>query len=101
MRYVRVGDEGLVCSVKKNYGLIKACIIDPFFQLLFCCDSTSRIIREAQVNQIDLLPWQVRYKIILFGTGHINNAFILALLGRLAGSAGHNVGIHIYRIDGV
>ncbi|MBA7678478.1 hypothetical protein ES703_86754 [subsurface metagenome] len=101
MRYVGVGDKRLVSSVKKNDGLIFACIIDPFFQLLFCRDSTSRVVRKTQVNQIDLFLGQVRYKIILFGTGHINNAFVPALLGWSAGSAGHNVGVHIYRIDGV
>ena len=98
MRYFRVSDKSFVRRVEQNYRFIGDGVIDPCFQLRFRSDRTGRIVRIAQVDDINVFGRQFRHKIIVSRTRHIDDIFIPPLFQRPPGPPCHNIRIDIHRI---
>ncbi|MBA7663519.1 hypothetical protein ES703_71564 [subsurface metagenome] len=95
------GDKSLVSGVEEDDSFCPMCEINPFLQSFFARNRSRRIIRKAEINNINSLLWYIRDKVILSGARHIDDFFILAVSARRTGPTSHNIAIDIDRIHRV
>ena len=102
MGHILLGNVSLIGSIVDDHrpGLVG--IIHPLLKLRFRDRGTGRVIGETQVNDIRRLLRQLRRKICLRRTGHVDHV-APCLRRRIIspGPARHHVGVHIDRIHRV
>ena len=101
MRHVAVLNERLVGGIVQDDGVVLLGVRHPTGELLARGGGTGRVIGVTQVNDVCLLCGESGHKIIFRGARQVNDAFVLTGVIRVAGVAGHHVGIQIHRIHRV
>ena len=98
VRNGRVGDVGFIGGVIQNHRTVLLRVFDPTLQHLLGGNHAGRVIRIAQVNQVDPLPGKFRNEIVGGGNRKVNQAAVAATGIRRTRVSGHDVGIHVHRI---
>ena len=96
--HILLGDVGVVSSIKEDDGVMLQGVVHPLFQLLTGEGGARRIIRAAEVNQVNGLFRQLRAEIVLGVAGKIGDALVAAIRLQSAGAAGHDIGVQVYRV---
>ena len=102
MRHIRLGNRGFIGCVINDHRSYPVGIIHPLLELRFGDGGTGGIIGKAQVNDIRCLLRQLRRKIRLRRTGHVDHVTPCPrcrIVG--TGPARHHIGVHIDRIHRV
>jgi len=94
----RIADEGLVSRVVKERGAVGEGVFYPGFELGACGDGTRRVVRVAEVGQIDRLGGNVGHETILGRAFEIVQTGVSAAFVGIARVASHDVCIDI---DGI
>jgi len=100
MRQFRISNKGFIRGIEENERLVGLRIINPCLKLFTCGSRACRIVREAEVDEVNRLRRQLRDKSIRLRTVQIDKPFVTPL-GVLPCTAGHDVGIHIDRVNGI
>ena len=102
MRDLRVADIRLVGGVVEDDGALLAGVGHPLRQRLLGDDGARRVVRVAQVDEIDRPIRQRRAEAVLGGTRQVDEAVVAAgALVQGAGAPGHHVAVDVDRIDRV
>ena len=102
MCYIVLGNICFICTIVNDHCTDLVCVVNPLLQLIFCDGCSCRVVRQTQINDVRILLRELRYEIVFFCTWHIDDiAPHLCLRIVCTGSASHNVGIHINRVNRV
>ena len=85
-----IADESLVGSIVKDDCLMTKGVIDPCGKFLLRDDSSRGVVGIAQVDDIEMLCWDVAREVVAGMTGNVAKT-----------TSCHDVGIDIHRIYGV
>ena len=100
MSYIILGNVCFVCTVINDHCTDPVGIVNPLLQLVFCDGSTCRIIWQTQINDVRIFLRELRNEIVLFCAWHVDDiAPHLSFRIVSTGSACHNIGIHINRVN--
>ena len=97
----RVGDVGLIGRVVQNGRAVLVRVVDPTLQHFLRCSHAGGVIGIAQINQIDALPGEIGNEIVLRSNRKINQSAVAAGGVCRTCVAGHHIGIHVDRVNGV
>ena len=101
MRNLRVGNVRLVSGVVEEDRFVLQRVIDPGGELFAPGDGAGWIVRITKVNEVHFVLRNFRHEIVGRGARQINQLLVRPRFVRRARVAGHDVGIHIDRIDRV
>src|SRR5580700_9219549 len=90
----------MVCCIEYDHCFVLSCIVNECFELLFCRGCTRRVVRAAQVYQIDLLFWKGRKEAVMLSARHVYYVFVFGIL-HMASAPGNDIAINIYGICGI
>ena len=99
--HVRIGDKCFICRVIEKDGLILQRIIHPFFQSFLCNTHSGGIVWETQIDHVHRLLRDLRQEAVFLLAGHVHNLAPTLALYVVARTSGHDVGVHIDRVDWV
>ena len=99
MRNFRIGNVRLVRGIEDQKRIVLVRIINPVCELVARCDSTSWIVWETKIDEIDTLLWWLGHELVFRRAKQIRNPFVAAIVSYGAGVARHHVRVHVYRID--
>ena len=91
----------LVRGVEEDDRTVPLGIIDPAGQGLPRRHGSRRIIRIAQIDEIDVRRRKCRYEVVFGCDGEINESREPARLVGLSGPSGHHIRVDVDRIDGI
>ena len=94
-------DKCFIGCVKQDERVVGEGIIHPFLQLRFGEGSARRIVRIAEVNDVDALVRNFGNEVVGGSAGHVGYVAPLAVLFQYAGTSAHHVAVNIYGIDGI
>ena len=94
----RVADKGLIGGVKEDQRLVFPGIVDPGFQLRGSDCRAGWVVGVAEIDQVNLFGGESRDEAIFPGTLEIDDTLVAAV-GKNPGTAGHDVGVKIDRVD--
>ena len=98
---LRISDEGLVRSVEQNDRVVRLRVIDPLLERFLRGDRPRRVVRKAQVDQVDFAFGQRRSEIVFGRHRNVNQAGLTAIGVGFARAACHHVRVDINRVDRV
>ena len=96
----RVADEGLVGGVEEDEGLVRVRVVHERRELLARGGGAGGVVGEAEVEQVDLAFGRGGDEAVGLVALEVDEAGVAAVGGG-ASAAGHDVGVHVDRIDGV
>ena len=99
--HVRIGDKCFICRVIEKDGLILQRIIHPFFQSFLCNTHSGGIVWETQIDHVHRLLRDLRQEAVFLFARHVHNLAPTFALYIIARTSGHDVGVHIDRVDRV
>ena len=101
VRYTGGAHVGFVGGIEEDDGFVFPCVINPSGELFAGSDGAGRVIRIAEVDQIDGFFRDGGDKPVFGGAGEINDASISAGFVGIAGVADHDIGVDVNGIDRV
>src|SRR5690606_29768863 len=100
-RHAFFADEGLVGGVVEDDGTVLAGVSHPSGELLTGGGGPGRVVRIAEVDQIHLLFGNGRDEIVFRCARQVDETAVGPAVVGFAGVAGHHIGVHVDRIDGI
>ena len=100
-RHRGVLDEGLVGGVVEDDRAVRTGVGDPGFELLARGGAAGRVVRVAEVNEIDRLTRDLWHEAVFRGALEVVEAGVGAVFVRFASVAGHDVCIDVNGIHRV
>ena len=91
----------LISGIEQNQSVVGECVVHPFFQLRLGQRCSRRIVRVAEVDDVNPLVRYLGNKVVFGGTGHVGHVAPFAVFFQYSGTATHYVAVYIYRVDGV
>ena len=99
MRDAFLCDVCLVSSVIDDDSAVLVREVDPGLEICLLDRLTGRVVREAEIDQVCMLPRELRKESVVSSTRHIYDLVETACLTVVKTAAAcHNIGIHVYRV---
>ena len=92
-------DVSLIGGIVEDEGVVLQGIVHPLAQLLFSNNRTCRVVRIAQVDDVDATIGNLRHKAVFGITRHIHDVRPAAVVALPASTTNHHVRIDVNRID--
>ena len=99
VRDVGIADIGFVGGIVEQDRAMLKCVGHPGFKLPARCNGSGRIVREAEIDDIDLLCRNLRHKSILRRAFQIGDSLVGTILASLTRMSRHDIRIDIDGID--
>ena len=102
VRHIFLCDVCLVSGVVDDHCTVLVCVVYPLLKFVLCDRCTTRVVREAEIDQVRCLYRKFRQESIGFQTRHVDHSIkIFVFLVVFAGTSCHYVCVYINRINRV
>ena len=102
VRHIALGNICFIGSIINDDCFFLVGIINPFLKFLFGQSRSGRVVWTTDIDNIRCLLWDLRYKVILCGTRHVDHLRPALLVFQvLTCFAGHGITVYINRINRV